>query len=89
MVPLPDAKNDGALTIQVLYSANTDLADPRIMEELALIGNVQDVLMAINASQDNMASIYVATESGFMVQADYIPAKKYDASGKLMPLEAK
>ena len=88
-VPLPDAKNDGELTIQVLYSANTDPADPQIMEELALIGNTQDVLMAVNASQDSMASIYVATESGFMVQADYISAKKFDEDGNLMPLEAK
>ena len=88
-VPLPDPEKDGELTMQVLYSAGTDPADPQITEELALIGNVQDVLMAVNASQDNMASIYVATESGFMVQADYIPAKKFDESGNLMPLEAK
>jgi sigma-B regulation protein RsbU (phosphoserine phosphatase) len=87
--PLPDPKNDGVLTTQVLYSASTDPADPAIQEELALIGNVQDVLMAVNASQDNMASIYVATESGFMVQADYISAKKFDEGGNLMPLEAK
>ena len=88
-VPLPDPEKDGELTIQVLYSALTDPDDPEIREELALIGNVQDVLMAVNASQTNMASIYVATESGFMVQADYIPAKKFDESGNLMPLEAK
>ena len=88
-VALPDPKNDGALTVQVLYSANTDPSDPKIVKELGLIGNVQDVLLAVNDSHDNMASIYVATESGFMVQADYISAKKYDESGKLLPLEAK
>ncbi len=88
-VPLPDASRDGELTIQVLYSAAVDPADPETVEELELIGNVQDVLMSINASQKDMASIYVATESGLMVQADYIPAKKYDEAGKLMPMEAK
>lgn len=88
-VALPDAKNDGALTMQVLYSSEASPEDPQIVEELALIGNVQDVLMAVNASQDSMASIYVATESGFMVQADYISAKKFDESGNLMPLEAR
>ena len=61
-VALPDPKNDGALTVQVLYSANTDPSDPKIVKELGLIGNVQ---------------------------ADYISAKKYDESGKLLPLEAK
>ena len=88
-VPLPDPSKDGELTIQVLYSAHTDPDDPKTVEELGLIGNVQDTLIAINASQNNMVSLYVATESGFMVQADYIPAKKYDDSGNLMPLEAK
>ena len=44
----PDPKNDGALTTQVLYSASTDPGDPRIIRELELIGNVQDVLLAEN-----------------------------------------
>ncbi len=88
-VPLPDAAQEGELTIQVLYSAETDPADPAIVQELGLIGNVQDSLMAINANQEIMVSVYVATESGFMVQADYIPAEKYDQDGNLMPLEAK
>ncbi len=88
-VPLPDAGRDGQLTIQVLYSSHTNPWDPAIVNELNLIGNVQDVLMGINGNNGKMASIYVATESGFMVQADFIPAKKYDEAGNLMPLEAK
>jgi sigma-B regulation protein RsbU (phosphoserine phosphatase) len=88
-VPLPDASKDGELTIQVLYSSRTNPWDPAVANELSLIGNVQDVLMAVNGNNDKMASIYVATESGFMVQADFIPAKKYDESGTLLPLEAK
>ncbi|MBQ2096333.1 MAG: hypothetical protein II474_10550, partial [Firmicutes bacterium] len=88
-VPLPDASREGQLTMQVLYSAKTDPEDPEIKRELGLLGNVQDTLMAINANQDIMVSIYVATESGFMVQADFIPAEKYDEAGNLMPLEAK
>ncbi|MCR5794091.1 MAG: SpoIIE family protein phosphatase [Solobacterium sp.] len=88
-VPLPDASKDGELSIQVLYSAAADPSDPAVIEELGLLGNVQDTLMAVNGSQENMASIYVASESGFMVQADYISAKKFDENGELMPLEAK
>ncbi len=85
----PDPKNDGALTTQVLYSASTDPGDPRIIRELELIGNVQDVLLAENLNQHNIASIYVATESGIMVQADYISGSKFDDAGNLLPLEAK
>ena len=70
-VALPDAANDGALTAQVFYAAQADPADPAIGEERKLIGNVQDTLMAINGSHEEMASIYVATESGITVQADY------------------
>lgn len=88
-VPLPDPDNDGQLSMQVLYSANTDPNDPAVKKELGLIGNVQDALIAVNENHENIASIYVATESGFMVQADYISAKKFDEAGNLMPLEAK
>ena len=88
-VPIPDPKNEGILTPQVLYSASTNPDDPKITEERQLLGNVQDVLLAINSSQPSMASLYVATESGFMVQVDYISSKKYDDQGNLMPLEAK
>ena len=88
-VPLPDPKNDGKLSIQVLYSAHADPADPALAAELGLLGNAQDTIMAVNASQDSMASLYFAAESGFMVQADFISARKFDEAGKLMPLEAK
>ena len=88
-VPLPDASKDGEMSIQVLYSAYTDPDNPAIQKELGLLGNVQDTLMAINASHSNIASIYVATTTGFMVQADYISGKKYDEKGNLLPLEAK
>ena len=86
---LPDPENDGKLAVQVLYSASTDPDAPAIVEELGLIGNVQDALLAVNASHKEIASIYVATESGFMVQADYISGKKFDRDGQLMPLEAR
>ena len=88
-VSLPDPDNEGTLSTQVLYSAGTDPNDPRIVEELGLLGNVQDTLMAVNSSLESLASVYFAAESGVMVQADYISAKKYDAEGRLMPLEAK
>ena len=88
-VELPDPERDGELTVQALFSAAADPDDPEIARELALIGNVQDVLLAVNEGQDSIASVYVATESGIMVQADYISAKKFDESGALMPLEAK
>ncbi|MBR0440841.1 MAG: SpoIIE family protein phosphatase [Firmicutes bacterium] len=87
-VPLPDPESDGELTLQVLFSAATDPEDPAVRAELELIGNVQDTLMAINSNQELMVSNYVASESGFVVMADHIPAAKYDDAGRLMPFEA-
>ncbi len=88
-VPVPDASHDGELAIQVLYASDTDPDDPAIRAEMNLIGNIQDVLLAVNENSPNMASNYIATESGIMVQADYISAKKFDENGKLMPINAK
>ncbi len=88
-VPLPDAENDGNLTLQVLFSEETDPDDPAVKKELELLGNIQETLYSLNENSDNIASIYYASESGFMIQADYIPAKKYDEDGNLMPMEAK
>ncbi len=88
-VPLPDASNDGNLTLQVLFSAKADRDDPAFRKELELLGNIQETLYALNENSENIASIYYASESGFMIQADYIPARKYDEDGNLMPLEAK
>ena len=88
-VPLPDASNDGNLTLQVLFSEKTDPQNPAVSQELGLLGNIQETLYALNDSSGNIASIYYASESGFMIQADYIPAKKYDSQGNLLPMEAR
>lgn len=85
----PVKENDGKLSLQVLYSSGTNPNDSRIVNELGLLGNIGDTLMSVNSQFENLASVYVATESGFMVQADYIAASKFDEAGNLMPLDAK
>ncbi len=69
-VSLPDKKNDGELSVQLLHSASTDLDDPEVRDELGLVANVQDLLLAINRNDDDMSSNYIATKSGLMIQAD-------------------
>ena len=85
----PKMENAGKLSLQVLYSASTNPESQAIKDELGLIGNIGDTLMSINNNSKSIASVYVATESGFMVQSDYIADKKFDENGNLMPLEAK
>ncbi len=87
-VPLPDAKNDGFLAMQLLFSESTDQNSETIKKETGLLGNVQDVLISVNEKNENMVSDYVASETGIMLQADYISAKKFDENGNIMPYEA-
>ena len=88
-VPLPDAANNGKLSLQVLYGSDTDPDDEEIDAEKKLLGNLQELLYSINFNNDNIVSDYFATETGIMVQADYISAQKFDEAGNIMPLDAK
>ena len=88
-IPEPDPANDGKLALQVLYASDTDPEDEEIVREVRLLGNLQELLYAINANDDSIASNYFASESGIMVQADFISGKKFDEQGNLMPLDAK
>ena len=85
---LPDPQKDGELSVQTLYASDTDPADPAIVRETGLLGNLQDELYSINAHYENIASVYFASETGIVVQADYIAGKKFDENGILMPLDA-
>ncbi len=88
-VALPRRENDGTLALQVLYATGVDPNDEEIQEEVRLLGNLQDTLYIINYNTPSIVSNYIATESGIMVQADYISARKFDAAGNIMPLDAK
>lgn len=86
---LPDAKNDGELAVQFLHSASvTDLTDPKMQEQIGLLGNLQDALYEVNNNSQNMASDYIAVEPGIMIQADYISGSKFDEDGQILPYEA-
>ena len=87
-IPPPDVSNDGTLAVQLLYSAETDPEDPAIIAEAGLIGNMQDALYAVNENSPNMVSDYIATETGIMMQADYISGAKFDSEGNILPYEA-
>ena len=88
-VPLPRMENDGELALQVLYATGVDPNDEAIRKEVQLLGNLQETLYVINYNTPSIVSNYIATESGIMVQADYISARKFDTAGSIMPLDAK
>ena len=52
-------------------------------EEIRKLGNLQDLLVQYNEVNDMISSTYLATRSGWMIQADYIPYSKYSGENEL------
>ncbi len=71
------------LAAQLLWSKR--LVQPALeeREELSKLGNVQDLLVQYNGGNDMVSSAYVATRSGWLIQADYIAYSKYRESDDL------
>lgn len=74
-VPLP-VPGSRELAAQLLYSKKLESPAEEEIEELLKLGNVQDLLVQYNANNDMVSSIYLATRSGWMIQADYIAFSK-------------
>lgn len=85
-VALP-VRDSNILAAQLLWSERLDEggragtgATPPLTEEILKLGNIQDMLVQYNANNDMVSSTYVATESGWMIQADYIAYSKYNTT---------
>ena len=59
-IPLPDAANDGKLSMQLLFSEKIDTENEKIIHEVGLLGNLQDILVSVNENNDNMVSDYIS-----------------------------
>ena len=84
----PPFRDSDLLAAQLLWSERLDeegregsAATPPLTEEILKLGNLQDMLVQYNAHNDMVSSTYVATESGWMIQADYIAYSKYNMTG--------
>lgn len=103
-VPLPE-KNSMELAPQLLWSGslmdtidgnfadgtNAFLAPSKEQqEEILKLGNIQDLLVQYNRGSNMISSTYLATESGWLIQADCIPGLKYTGEHDLPePFEAR
>ncbi|MDE5933631.1 MAG: SpoIIE family protein phosphatase, partial [Lachnospiraceae bacterium] len=103
-VPLPE-KNSMELAPQLLWSGSLmdtiegNFADgtssflapsKEQQEEILKLGNIQELLVLYNRNNDMISSTYLATESGWLIQADCIPGLKYTEDHDLPePFEAK
>ena len=79
-------KGSDELAAQLLWSERLAARDnaegmPSGTEEIWKLGNLQDMLVQYNANSDMVSSAYLATISGWMIQADYIAYSKYTEAG--------
>lgn len=80
-VPLPE-KDSRALAAQLMWSRRLTESTGEQMEELFKLGNLQDMLVQYNRNNKMISSTYLATESGWMIQADYIAYSKYSGDSE-------
>ena len=87
-VALP-VKESRELAAQLLWSERlTDVWEKRsdskdetgLISEVRKLGNIQDLLVQYNKNNDMISSTYIATQSGWMIQADYIAYSKFTAN---------
>lgn len=89
-VPLPVPASTG-MAAQLLWSEQIGPYGvlPSYTLELLKLGNLQDMLVQLNDQNDMISSTYLATESGWMIQADTIAYSKYGEDNTLpLPYEA-
>ena len=68
-VPLPVAENGGKWTVQRTL-ANESVDYDALVDESRLLGNMEDVFVPIVQNNENVATIYLGTETGLMVSYD-------------------
>ena len=73
----PQRSNAGVLVPQLLFAEGVDRDDPSLQEEIGLTANIQNWLLRKIESQDMVASVYVASKSGFGILVDDRSDKKF------------
>jgi sigma-B regulation protein RsbU (phosphoserine phosphatase) len=81
-------KDSVELAAQLLWSQRLDTDADESVNEILKLGNIQDLLVQYNAQSKMVSSTYLATDTGWMIQADYIAYTKYDESGTQLYYEA-
>ena len=81
----PDASLDGEVTMQLLSAEDADLDDPEVQHQLAILGNMEEMMAGLfRSSQIN--SCYIAIPEGAMLLTDNEPSSKFDDNGDIIPI---
>ena len=80
-VSLPDKKNAGTAVAQLLYERGVDLEEPEIRDEIGLLGNMAEMMIAMFNNSDQINACFITSASGFTVMVDDRSNEKTDANG--------
>ena len=73
----PQRGNAGVLIPQLQFAPGINRNDADLRQEIGLSANIQDWLLRLNASQDMVASVYIASRNGFGITADNRSEQKF------------
>ena len=68
-VAFAEAENAGKWTMQLLFSDET-VEYERVLPEIELLGNMEEIFAPIASRKDNVLTIYLGTEDGVMISYD-------------------
>ncbi len=84
---LPDAKNEGKTSTQIVYAKNTDINSASVSREIAMLGNLNDMLESMYNSSEQINSFFIASPQGFALITDDRAGSKFDSDGKLINVD--
>ncbi|MDR2163107.1 MAG: SpoIIE family protein phosphatase [Clostridiales Family XIII bacterium] len=70
----PDPKNEGKIVAQVVYADGVDPINLR--REVGLLGNLQDLQLALLNAEESIATMQIGSETGVMVMVDDMSSVK-------------
>ncbi len=72
---------------QFVYAADVDPEDPKVQEELAMIGNLKGNLLSMYNRYPELGASYIGTESGIMLLAGPVLDDRWDENGDYVYLD--
>ena len=82
----PDAAKDGVATVQVQYAEGVD---PAKSEDLALVANMSEVMLAMFRNSDKLSSCFVALPDGCILYVDDRSGSYFEEDGTVVNFDSR
>ena len=86
-VSLPDAKNDGKVSTQIVYNKGVNVNSAEISREISLLGNLSDMMESMFNSSEQINSFFIASPAEFALITDDRAGSKFDENGNIINVD--